>query len=264
MADYTCTSDSMSGPLEIMRMLANLRVAMPGIVTKFDAENQTVDVKPAIKAKVNTVDSVKLVDYPVIYDAPIVVPFAHTAGLLLTVPIQVGDAGLLVIADKAIDNYMQSGGAEPTGGGNFDATIMPRSHDLSDAIFIPGIVPNPQAVPQYSTTHIELRDRERVNYISLGPDGITITDGVAVWKMSGGKVTLDAPNGIEETSKANVSRITTALQTIIGTNINIGGAVAAGVNWIKDSLSSLAGTFIDKDNVNLNTHTHDDGPEPDK
>lgn len=74
--------------------------------------------------------------------------------------------------------------------------IQPRGHSLTDAIFIPGLSSDAVEIADYSTEAIELRDRERKSYISLGPDGITMTDGTAVMKMSGGKLETTAPSGI--------------------------------------------------------------------
>ena len=158
------------------------------------------------------------------------------------------------------------GGSQPPPTVPDDDICEPRSHDLTDAICIPGIISNPQAVPGYSTDHIELRDRERTQYLSLGPSGITITDGKAVWNMHDGKVTLDAPSGIEETSKSTISQRTTGIQTIEGSNIEVGtpDGVSSGVDYIENTLKSRIGTFIDRDGVNLNTHNHtgvESGPE---
>ena len=58
--------------------------------------------------------------------------------------------------------------------------------------------------------------------------------------------------------------VTTARQTIVGTNIRIGADGSGGVDQIENSLESVSGTFIDKDGVVLGTHTHNRGAEPDR
>lgn len=195
MADYSVTSPSEAFGMQFYRMAGQIRCAMPGIIISFDPATQTATVQPAIKMKVNLGDGVKQMDLPVITNVPVVLPFAQTAGLLLTLPIKPGDECLLVFADRSIDNFTQGGGVQPTVATASDDTTTPRAHSLSDAICIPGIISNPQAVPDYNEEHIELRDRERKQYISLGPDGITITDGTAKWTMSGGTVKTTAPGG---------------------------------------------------------------------
>ena len=264
MADYTVLSPSEEFRFNFTKEALNLRVAMPGIIRAFDPATQTALVQPALKMTVSMGEGVRHLEAPTIAAVPVVLPFAQGAGLLLTLPIQPGDECLLVFADRAIDFFVERGGIQATDTCADLELSMPRAHDLTDAICIPGIISTPQAVPEYSTTHIEMRDRGRKHFISMGPDGITISDSVATWNMSGGKVTTDAPNGIEERSRADVSRVTTARQTIIGTNIRIGADDSGGVDKIENSLESMSGTFIDRDGVVLNTHTHNRGSEPDR
>ncbi len=258
MADYHIVSMSERFRVEFDRLAAEVRCAMPGIITEFFPETQTATVQPAIKMKLNLDGKPEYRDMPLILNTPVVLPFAQSAGLLLTLPIKPGDECLLVFSDRAFDNFMQLGGSQPTPIQPHDEVCSPRAHSLADAICIPGIISNPQAVPAYNTEHIELRDRERKQYLSLGPTGITITDGEAVWNMKGGKVTLDAPAGIEETSQSPVSRTTTARQTLVGSNFRVGapGSLATGVDYIENTLQSLNGTFIDSDGVNLGSHIH--------
>ena len=255
MADYSVTSPSEEFGMQFNRMAGQIRCAMPGVIQSFDPVTQTATVQPAIKMRVNIGEGVKQMDMPPIDNVPVVLPFAQGAGFLLTLPIKAGDECLIVFSDRSMDNFMQSGGVQPTVATASDDTTTPRAHSLSDAICIPGIISNPQAVPEYSTDHIELRDKERKQYLSLGPEGITITDGTAKWNMKDGKVTLDAPAGIQETSKAAVSRSTPAKQTIVGSNIRIGEG-SGGTDEIENTLKSRNGTFIDQDNVNLNSHIH--------
>ena len=109
-------------------------------------------------------------------------------------------------------------------------------------------------VPEWHEDNIEIRDFDRKHFINLGPDGITISDSEATWNMKGGKVKLDAPSGIEETSEGPITQATSAPQTITGSNIAIGGG--SGTYEIDKTLKSREGTFLDKDNVSLNAHVH--------
>lgn len=256
MADFNITSPLEAFGLQFNRMAEKVWCALPGIIVSFDAQTQTATVRPAIKMKVNIGEGVEQRDMPTIENVPVALPFAQGAGLLLTLPLQGEDECLLVFADRAIDNFVQLGGAQPTVTTASEDTTSPRNHHLSDAVCIPGLISNPQSVPAYNTENIEIRDRARRHYISLGPGGITITDGVANWTMSRGKVTLNAPTGIEETSAGPIRQITTAPQTIIGTNIAIDGMNGSGIYEIEKTLKSRQGTFIDKNGVNLNTHLH--------
>ncbi len=261
MADWSNPGLPEQFALQFDRRAAQIRCAMPGVIQGFDPATQTASVQPALKMKVNFESETKQVDMPQVSNVPVVLPFAQGAGLLLTLPIQAGDECLLVFSDRALDNFTQSGGIQPSeqgpgAGGGIEATFTtPRAHDISDAICIPGIISNPQAVPEYNTENIELRDRERKAYISLGPNGIEITDGTASWKMSEGAVTLDSPAGITQTSEGPVTTTTSSTATIESSNMTLGGDGGTR-NEINDTLTSANGTFIDSSGVNLNTHSH--------
>lgn len=256
MPDYNGISEEQALPALIDRRMASMRVCLPGLILAFDPAAQTVTAQPSIKMKI-TVDSPEYMELPPILNVPLVIPYAQGKGLLLTLPIQPGDECLLIFADRSIDNVAEHGGIQPSNIVSEEATATPRAHHLTDAICIPGFISRPQAVPAYNTENIELRDRERTNYISLGPSGITITDGTATWTMSGGAVTLDAPAGLTETSQAAMTRTTPATQTITGSNVQIG----SGGNTLTGTLHATGTITTDADVSNgasttLGTHTH--------
>jgi len=197
MADYTVLSPNEEFRYNFMAEAAKVRVAMPGIIRAFDPATQIARVQPALKMRVSVGDGVRHLEMPTIDYVPVVLPFSQGAGLLLTLPIQPGDECLLIFADRAIDFFVERGGIQHSDTCADLKLSVPRAHDLTDAICIPGIISNPQVVPEYSTTHIEMRDRGREHFISMGPDGITISDSKAVWRMADGEVTMKAPKGIK-------------------------------------------------------------------
>ena len=173
MAEYTFFSPSEAFKYQFKVEAAQLRMALPGIIETFDPATQIATVRPACRMKVNVGDGVKYVDMPVLKHVPVVLPFSQGAGLLLTLPIQPKDECLIIFADRAIDDFVTYGGIQNSETSVQPDVSIPRIHHLTDAICIPGIISMPQAVPGYSTSHIELRDRERKNFLSLGPSGIT-------------------------------------------------------------------------------------------
>lgn len=209
MADWNLISQPESFGLQFERMAAQIRCAMPGIILEFDPALQTAAVQPALKMKVNLGDEQKHLDLPVVQNVPVVLPFAQGAGLLLTLPLGPGDECLLVFSDRALDNFLQNGGAQPVQQGRSGAAdspfTAPRAHSLTDAICIPGLISNPQAVPAYSQTAIELRDRARRVFLSLGPDGIVISDGSGSWSLCNGRLEINTPGGFSLTAPAGVS-----------------------------------------------------------
>ena len=197
MADYTVLSPNEEFRYNFMAEAAKVRVAMPGIIRAFDPATQMARVQPALKMTVSVGDGVRHLEMPTISRVPVVLPFSQGAGLMLTLPIQPGDECLLIFGDRAIDFFVGRGGIQHSDTCADRELAVARAHDLTDAICIPGIISNPQAVPEYSTTHIEMRDRAREHFISMGPDGIAISDSKAVWRMAGGEVTMKAPKGIK-------------------------------------------------------------------
>lgn len=257
MADNSVPTQAGAFELQFQRMAGQIRCAMPGNISSFDPATQRCSVVPGIKLKTVAGNKVSYLNLPEIQNVPIVVPYAQAAGVLLTLPIKAGDPCLLVFSDRAIDNFVQKGDAQIPGSVTSEDTTTPRQHHLSDAICIPGFISDPNVVPEWHEENIEIRDFDRKHFISLGPDGITISDSEATWNMKGGKVKLDAPSGIEETSEGPIKQTTSAPQTIIGSNIAIdGNGGGSGTYEIDKTLKSREGTFIDKDNVNLNAHVH--------
>lgn len=110
--------------------LARLRVALPGEVQSFDAEKQLVDVKPQIQELFEQEDlSFTSLPIPVIPNVPVAYPSG--GGMAITFPLQAGDTGLIVFVDRAMDLWQENGGDS--------SPDDQRHHDLTDAVFIPGV-----------------------------------------------------------------------------------------------------------------------------
>lgn len=114
-------------------MFADMRVAVPARVERYDAATQLIDAKPLLRDTFTTEEGEReIVSLPVITNVPVVFPGA--GGFRLTFPVAVGDTVLLVFADRSIDTWLAQGGeVSPTD---------ERHHHLSDAIAIPGLHPN--------------------------------------------------------------------------------------------------------------------------
>lgn len=244
MSDYSDASPQEQNRMNTQRMIDKLHVAMPCKVLSFDGKSASV--QPLTQLKITLGEQVSYKNLPVVDSVPVVLPYAQTLGLALTLPIKPGDTGLLIIPDRGIDNFINSSGSAPTAppfGGN-GATSSARSHSLTDAILIPGCSVAAASLPNYDLEHIELRDKQREIYISLGNDGIKVTDKKAVLTMQEGTVTLDTPGAFTVNCGGAF--------TVSSTNLNIGEEQSS----MTSTLTSTNGTFIDKDNVNLNTHAH--------
>lgn len=238
MADYSSASDVEKQRLQTQRMIDDVKVALPSkIVQFFPGTSPKATVQPLTQMKVTLGNDVSFVTLPVVENVPIVIPCAQSAGFMLTLPLKAGDTGLLIIPDRGIDTFLKSKGAVSPPPFSGDPTVATaRAHSLTDGIFIPGLSTDSMTITDYSEDNIELRDKERKTYISLGPEGIKITDGTCVMTMQDGRFKVETPN----------------VATIKSSNMDLGEAS----NSMQYSLKSKEGTFIDKDGVVLNSHLH--------
>lgn len=260
MADNSVLTQSGQFEQQFNRKASMIRCAMPGKIGSFDPETQRCVVLPTVKMKIVQGAQVTYTALPEIQNVPIVFPYGFAGKVLLTHPIKEGDPCLLVFSDRALDNVLQTGDLENPDGQQNSDTTSPRAHHLSDAICIPGLIADPQVVPDWNQDNIELRDFDRKVYFSLGPEGITMTDGTAVYTMKEGKVTLDAPAGIEETSSAKCSRTTSDCNELVGTNVDINCAgentISGTVNITNGDVNCLDGTFVDTNGRDSSAHIH--------
>lgn len=111
-------------------MVADLHTALPGKIVKYDESTQKADVQPLIKERYTDESGAQQSrELPVIPSVP--VQFPGAGGYRITFPVAVGDTGLIMFAEASLDKWLVSGG-----------TVDPaeeRRHDLTDAIFLPGL-----------------------------------------------------------------------------------------------------------------------------
>lgn len=125
------------------RTALGLRVCMPARVVNVRSP-QYVDLQPTIKQRVFT----ELKDYPVVAGA--LVSMAVGGDYAVTLPLAVGDTGLLICADRSLDAYVAGDGYKPSD------PASERCHNLTDAIFVPGLVPLAKQTPP--TTDLVVRN----------------------------------------------------------------------------------------------------------
>lgn len=159
----------------------NLRVAAPGIVREFNADEQTVTVQVAIREKRLKADGTEVwADIPQLVDVPIVFPRA--GGYAVTFPINEGDECLVVFGDMCIDAWWQSGGVQNQ--------IDCRRHDLSDAFAIFAPWSQPRVLPNYSTSSVQMRNDAGSAYVEISGNTINIVGGTV--NINGGTVNINA------------------------------------------------------------------------
>lgn len=115
-------------------MLAGLHVSMPGLVEAYDAAAQTVEVVPLLMfPKTDAAGNVTLEAPPKLVGIPVL--FMGGGGARMTFPVQPGDFVTLLCADRSIDVWKGNGSTAPVDPG------VESSHDLADAVAIPGLRP---------------------------------------------------------------------------------------------------------------------------
>ena len=150
---------------------ADLHVAMPGIITAFDATEQTVTVQPALRERLTGQNgSQKWVQLPLLLDVPICIPRA--GGFAITLPIKKGDECLVIFTDHCIDAWWSNGGVQNQ--------IELRRHDLSDAFAIVGTYSQPKRVSDYSATSMQLRNDSGSQMIDISQSGINLIGNIKV------------------------------------------------------------------------------------
>jgi len=128
--------------------LKDVHTCLPGIVTAFDANTQTAQVRPAIKRIFVEEGAVNL---PLCVDVP--VQFPAGGNVVFTFPVAAGDECLLVFSERAIDYWWEKGGVQ--------LPAEYRLHDLSDAFAIVGVSSKARKLsPPASTSVAEIRTRD--------------------------------------------------------------------------------------------------------
>lgn len=131
----------------VRMVLESARTSLPGRVESYDPSTQTADVKPMVRDVLVDADGNRLVEsLPVVPNVPVAWP--RGGGFFLTMPVQKGDFVLLVACDRCIDQWRAKGAEADPG----DL----RHHDLSDAVAIPGLYPDTQAISEASGTELVL------------------------------------------------------------------------------------------------------------
>ena len=103
--------------------------SLPASVITYDEKTQTATVQPLINY---TWEDGVVHEDPPIEDVPIIFPSA--GGGMISFPVAVGDTVLLQFCMRAIGDWVEGDGSAST-------PLENRTHELSDAVAIPGLYP---------------------------------------------------------------------------------------------------------------------------
>lgn len=230
----------------INRALSRINTSIPGIIHSFNRAKQTATVQPAVSMKTFIDGKSETLEFPLIVNAPIVFPFAMIAGFALTIPIQKGDPCILLFSQRAIDNWHDKGGVQPSEEG-----ISSRHHDLTDAVVLLAASPVTGVLPGWEDAGIQLRDRAAHNKITVFDNRVEIESNV--------KIDIKASNLINITSNDKVNVIAAGILELVGESEV---KISAPIVTINGNLS-VVGTS-DNNGINVgNTHIHPQGSDSD-
>lgn len=182
---------------QIQRAKLDIHTALPVKVISFDPQKQTITAEVQIKQVLTDGNAVSI---PPLVDVP--VSFSRGGGFAVTFPLQAGDEGFVVFAERCIDGWWQSGNAsEPM---DF------RQFDLSDAMFIPGICSVPNAIANFFTDGLSLQT----------------LDGGTFIRLTNGSISIQG--NIEHKGNTNQTGSTTTSETITAKNVVGTDDVTAG------------------------------------
>ena len=104
---------------------SSLHTAFPGEIVSVNPDAAEADIRPYAKLRL---PNGKLIDFPTLYNVPIVFPQSSVLGACISFPIRKGDGCLVVVSEDTLDYWRL----------NRDAGTTTR-HSLTDAICIPGL-----------------------------------------------------------------------------------------------------------------------------
>lgn len=160
----------------IKAQLGDMRVCLPAKVEKYTPGEQKADISPLLR-QVYKVDNAE-VDMPVITNVPVQWPSAGGGSSFLHLPLKTGDLGMVIFCDRSLDIYLSGDGSKVT-----PKDI--RMHNVSDAIFIPGVhpfkvalqnVPADNAVWQNGNMRIEIDPSGKISIEGSSKEFLTIFD----------------------------------------------------------------------------------------
>ena len=154
----------------IQNDIKNTHVCLPAKIDTYDSSTQSADVLLMINeidpdsGEQDNTEQFLLTGVPVQF-------YASKSDSFVSLPLGTDTFGCVVFADKSLDDYLQSDGNQPV-----DENLDPRNHDLSDAVFVPGMRPYSQYINGYSSDNMVIKNSNMK--IELDPNGkISITGG---------------------------------------------------------------------------------------
>ena len=160
--------------LAINKNMLELHTCIPGKIKEYDESKQKATVVPLLKKKFKDTNGT-IANLPILNNVPVFNWSCNNRKTFIHMPLKTGDLGMIIFCDRSIDNYLSS---SPQDDREVEPSYhdSPRHHDLSDAWFLPGILPFEISLQNISSSDIIIKNDNFT--ISISPDGkITINNG---------------------------------------------------------------------------------------
>lgn len=202
---------------------ANLRVCLPCKVDQFYAADQTVDLVPLSKDFKNDGTYVNI---PMLCGVPVQFPGGSTF------PVIKGDEGVVVFADKSIDEWVANGAAmDPTD---------PRSHHLSDGLFLPGFRSTPNKLTQFDESRSVTKAPQGSVAVAITKDVVHLGVGHGV-SATESVVLGDAQKSAMDSF---ITALSNALLTVLSTGVSPTGPVQfAGLAALSTAIDAAKASY---------------------
>lgn len=170
----------------IRKLMGRMNTAIPGVIDSFDPSTQTCSVTPAIQMRVTDENGTQSFhNLPKLTQVPVLFP--NAGGFYITLPVKAGDNCLLIFSQRAIDNWHASGGIQPPE----NNAVISRSHHMTDAFAILAPLPLPDAISDYDSACIVIRNMDNSTKITVSDDDATIVKNTNSITVSSVGITIE-------------------------------------------------------------------------
>lgn len=211
-----------------------LYTAIPCVVLTVHGElhDQKVDVQPSVNIKYKDGTDE---EHPPILGVPVIFPASRTS--MLSFPINVGDTVLCVFSQRGIDNFKIGSGSPTQPSDN-------RTHNVKDAIAIPGLFPFGKALNNPSKRNLVHNTKDAVLTHNIGTSG-----ECEVRLKENGDIQLNTPNNkVIVNCKDAVVNSTTVDINATSMTVDV-----ANTTWTGNL--TMNGTYV-LDGITINSHKH--------
>lgn len=152
----------------IRKELLETHTCLPAKIHEYDEATQKAKVIPLLKIKYKHKEAPT--DLAIINNVPVQWPSANGGAAFIHLPLNSGDLGWVIFAERSIDTWL-------AGEGDSVSPEDPRHHHLSDAIFMPGGLPFKKALSISSPDNMILKNSNMT--IEIDPSGKIKIEGAA-------------------------------------------------------------------------------------